>query len=227
MTATLPFIQEAFDRFNKLCFEGSLPPIPVKLVKARTFLGKVTYTGKRSIFGNVARYENYCLRISTSFDLTQRELEDVVIHEMIHYFIAVNGIRDTSAHGEVFRKMMRTLNENFGRNICVRHHGCEGAMPQPRDTQIRANWLCVTQLIDGNWGITSCAKTKVFEIHRGLPKYYRLKSLEWYGSLDPFFNRYPRSIKPRIYKISRADLDEHLKDSVRLSCDGHTIKPVL
>lgn len=48
-------------------------------------------------FGNVVRYENYCIRISTAFDLSERELEDVGIHEMVHYYIAVNNIRDTSA----------------------------------------------------------------------------------------------------------------------------------
>jgi len=224
MTATIPFILETFSKYNNLCFEGKLPPIPVKLTRARTFLGKVTYVGKRDIFGNVVRYEKFCMRVSSSFNLTEAELEDVVIHEMIHYYIALNNIKDSSVHGTVFRRMMETINREFGRNITIRHRSEEGAPSQQKE-EYRANWLCVTQLQDGSWGITSCAKTRVFEMHRSLPKYYRLKSLEWYGSIDPFFNRYPRSIKPRIYRITRAELDEHLKDSTLLKCDGHTIEP--
>jgi len=225
MRATVPFIQQAFSKFNALCFGGMLPPIPIKLANARTFLGKVTYVGRRDFFGKVVSYENYCMRISTFFDLPEDELEDVIIHEMIHYHIALNKIKDSSTHGKVFRNMMETINTRFGRNITVRHHSESSAQASARQEEYRANWLCVTQLDDGSWGITSCASTRVFEMHRNLPKYYRIKSLEWYGSIDPFFNRYPRSIKPRIYRITRAELDEHLADSTPLKCDGHTIEP--
>ena len=224
MIPDLPFIRLTYDKFNSLCFEGALPPIPFKLTSARTFLGKVAYKVRRDIFSG-ARYTDYCMRISTSFDLPEAEWEDVVIHEMIHYCILVNGLRDTSTHGQVFRRMMDEINSKYGRHITVQHRCKEGSAPS-REDEFRANWLCVTQLQDGSWGITSCARTRVFEIHRGLPKYYRLSSLAWYGSIDPFFNRYPRSIKPRIYKITRAELDEHLKDSTPLKCDGHTIEPI-
>lgn len=44
--------------------------------------------------------------------------------------------------------------------------------------------------------------------------------MEWYLSGDPFFGRYPRSTTPKIYRIAEAELSEHLKDAVRLRCDG-------
>jgi len=187
-------LQEIFSKYNDLCFEGNLPPIPFKLVKARTFLGK---------------YTRDCIRISTSFDLTERELEDVVIHEMIHYYIAFRRLRDTSPHGVVFRRIMGTINEEFGRNITVRYR-CKAGCESPRRDEPRENWICVTQLEDGKWGVTSCIETRVPEMKRNLPKHYRLRSMEWFRSTDPFFNRYPRSYKPRIYKITRAELDGHL-----------------
>jgi len=225
MKATLPFVLETFEKFNALCFEGSLPPIPVKLTAAGTFLGKVTYVGRRNLLGRVSKYENYTMRISTLFDLPAKELEDVVIHEMIHYYIALKGIRDTSVHGTVFRSMMENINSRFGRNISVRHNAASSQV-SAKTEQIRANWLCVTQLENGEWGVTSCAKTRIFELYRALPKYFRLKSMAWYGSFDPFFNRFPRSQKPSIYKISREELDKHLSDAQPLQCDGRRIHPV-
>lgn len=120
MLANPQFILDTFTRYNELCFGGTLPPIPIKLTKARTFLGKLTYVARRNFFGKVIRYENFCLRISTLFDLPERELEDVVIHEMIHYYIAMNRIKDTSTHGKVFKAMMRQINAEFGRDIKVR-----------------------------------------------------------------------------------------------------------
>jgi len=225
MRATVPFIQSSFSKYNELCFEGKLPPVPIKLSRARTFLGKMTYVGVRSLFGKIVRFENYCLRISTCFDLPENELEDVVIHEMIHYYIALNNIKDTSAHGQVFRNMMDKLNTEFGRHISVRHYG-KGLADIPGQGGPRECWICVTQLQDGNWGLTSCIRARVFEMHRNLPRCYRLKSLEWYFSTDAFFSRYPRSRKPRIYRVSRAELDEHLTDAIHMSCDGRTIGPV-
>jgi len=119
MIATEQFILESFSSFNHLCFEGVLPPIPVKLTKARTFLGKITYVGRRNFFGRIVGYEKYVMRISTYYNLCENELEDVIIHEMIHYYIALNGLKDSSAHGKIFRKMMSDINARFGRHITV------------------------------------------------------------------------------------------------------------
>jgi hypothetical protein len=46
---------------------------------------------------------------------------------------------------------------------------------------------------------------------------------KWYSSTDPFFNRYPRAIKVKIYRIAAEDLEKHLQDAVPLIRNGHTI----
>lgn len=51
------------------------------------------------------------------------------------------------------------------------------------------------------------------------PKYYQIKEMKWYGSFDPFFNRFPRAKTPKVYKITEEELSEHLQDSVPLKCD--------
>jgi len=219
MKPTVTFVSDSFARFNDLYFGGILVPLKIVLTNARTFVGKLTYVQRPSLFGLHMQRENYTMKISTAFDLPENELEDVIIHEMIHYYIASCNIKDTSAHGTVFRSMMNGINAEYGRNITVRHHSKAGELTQPK-TKIRDNLLCVTQLCDDNWGITSCAMSRVLEIDKKLPKYYHLKSKEWYSSVDPFFNRYPRSITPKIYKITRTELDEHLSDAVKLELDS-------
>ena len=98
MTPTIPYIQSCFDEFNARFFASSLPPIPIKLSNARTFLGKVTFTRRRSwLFGPV-RNENFVLRINTRIDLPEDLIQDTILHEMIRYYIAVNQLRDTSSH---------------------------------------------------------------------------------------------------------------------------------
>lgn len=225
MIATLPFIQETFDHFNKLCFEGELPSVPIILSKARTFLGKMEYKGKRGLFGLVTSNYDFKIKISTIFDLSREELEDVVIHEMIHYYIAYRNIKDTSVHGEVFRRIMETINQKYGRHIEVRHrYKPEEIIARPTSPEFRKHYLCVSTFKDGTQGITVCASTKIFEIYKKIPRYYDITSMDWYGTIDPFFNRFPRSNTPKIYRINKEDLAEHLKDAIKLRCDGSVIE---
>ena len=226
MIADVPFIQKSFDRFNALCFEGALPAVPIVLTKAGTFLGKMEYKSRRDFFGIISSHYDYRLKISTGFDLSQEELEDVVIHEMIHYYIAYRNLRDSSAHGETFRRIMESINQKFGRHITVRHRSEPGQnLVRSGREQIKKRYLCVSTFPDGNKGITVCASTKIFELYRLLPKYYRISKMEWYGSIDPFFNRFPRANTPKIYKITEEELSEHLRESVPMKCDGHTLEP--
>ncbi len=227
MIASIPFVQKTFDRFNTLCFEGVLPTVPVVLTRAGTFLGKMEYKSKRNLFGIISSHYDFRLKISTGFDLSQEELEDVVIHEMIHYYIAYRNLRDSSVHGEIFRRMMETINKKYGRHISVRHHGNPMQnLVKDGNTQYKKHYLCVSTFPDGKKGITVCASTKIFELYRLLPKYYGITKMDWYGSLDPFFNRFPRANTPKIYKITEEELSEHLQESVPLKCDGHTIGPL-
>ena len=225
MTATLSFIQQTFDRFNALCFEGALPPIPIVLTKARTFLGKVEYRGVRGLFGLVTANRDFRMKISTSFDLPREELEDVVLHEMIHYYIAWKGIRDSSVHGDVFRNIMKQLNARYGRHITVRHKAKDGQLPEKISTKASRHYICVTTFRDGVRCVTVAASTKIFELHRFFSRCPDIVRLQWYGSLDPFFDRYPRSRTPKAYKIKPDELELHLKDAVAYDCDGHTLTP--
>ena len=209
MTATIPFIQETFDRFNALCFEGELPAVPIVLTKAGTFLGKLEYKSRCGFFGMVPSHYGFRLKISTGFDLSESELEDVVIHEMIHYYIAYRNLRDTSAHGRTFRRIMEDINSRFGRHITVRHR----AEPQ-RNLVRRSHNVCVSTFEDGKLGVTVCASAWVPKLERLLPLHYRVAKMEWFESRDPFFNRFPRAHTPKIYRVTKEELAEHLPDSV-------------
>ena len=225
MTATVPFVRKTFDRFNALCFEGVLPAVPIVLTRAGTFLGKMEYKTRRNLFGFVTSYCDFRLKISTGFDLSEEELEDVVIHEMIHYYIAYRNLRDTSVHGETFRRIMETINRKYGRHITVRHHSKPHQnLVREGNTERRKHYLCVSTFPDGRKGITVCTSEKISGIYRLLPNYYRISKIELYCSTDPFFNRFPRSKTPKIYKITAGDLEEHLKESVQLKCNGRTIE---
>ena len=204
MIATVPFIQDTFDRFNALCFDSSLPAVEIVLTRAGSFLGKMEYKSRRDFFGIITSHYDFRMKISTGFDLPQDELEDVVIHEMIHYYIAFRNIRDTSAHGEAFRRMMDIINRKYGRHIRVRHQGASACGAGERE-----NAVCVSTFADGKKGVTVCSYAKISELYRLLPKYYRIEKMEWYRSRDTFFNRFPRARTPKIYRITEEELSGH------------------
>ncbi len=119
MVPTIPYIQSRFDEFNARFFAGALPPVPIKLSNARTFLGKLTFTKRRKWLFGEWTYSNFVLRINTRFDLPEQLIEDTILHEMIHYYIAVNQLRDTSTHGRLFRQEMKRINAEGNRHITI------------------------------------------------------------------------------------------------------------
>ena len=119
MVPTIPYIQSRFDEFNARFFAGALPPVPIKLSNARTFLGKLTFTKRRKWLFGEWTYSNFVLRINTRFDLPEQLIEDTILHEMIHYYIAVNQLRDTSMHGRLFRQEMKRINAEGNRHITI------------------------------------------------------------------------------------------------------------
>ena len=86
MKATIPYLEKRFEEFNRQMFAGRLPKIPIELSNAKTFLGQCVFQKRRRLLGKVEHY-NFRLRISQRFDLSEQELEDTLIHEMIHYYM--------------------------------------------------------------------------------------------------------------------------------------------
>ena len=120
MKPTVPYLEAKFDEFNALMFGGRLPRIPVALSRAVSYVGLCTYKIRRRLFGK-NEYYDFRIRVSTKFDLPEQELEDVLIHEMIHYALRLDGIKDTSAHGKAFRQLKDHINRTYGRHVTISH----------------------------------------------------------------------------------------------------------
>jgi len=93
------------------------------------------------------------------------------------------------------------------------------------EQKVKPHYVCVSTFNDGHKGITVCAKTRLFEIHRALTHANVISKVEWYGSTDVFFNKYPNSQTAKVYKVTEKELQEHLKNAVALVCDGRVIQP--
>lgn len=215
------YVEKKYREYNDMCFGGKLPMLPVRMSTAKTFLGAVRFKKKKDFWGRLVYYD-FELVISVKYDLPEREVEDTIIHEMIHFYIYYNKLKDTSTHGTIFRKMMNEINARYGRHITISHKN--DAAQTATDVQKKVRVICVTELQNGERGVTICARTRVFEINRNIPKYYKIKSMTWYVSMNPFFGRYPNSITPKIYKISATELDSALVGAVKMKFDGNVFR---
>ena len=208
MIPTVVYLEERFDTFNRMCFDGALPRIPIRLSGARSFVGRLQYKPVRDWLGRVVRYEDFVIRISTRFDLSEAEIEDTLIHEMIHYWIAWKGLKDSSTHGRLFRARMKEINEQYGRHITISHKSSPEELD--RDTRVRTHVFCVSQLNDGRTAVTVCAQTRIRAIRRAFGWSPTLRATAWYRSTDPWFNRFPRCRTPKLFPVDPAELQPHL-----------------
>lgn len=199
-------------------FEGELPRIPIELSDAKTFLGKCVFKKHRNAFGKTV-LSDFKLRFNTRIDLSERELEDIILHEMIHYYIGYNQLDDSSAHGPLYRQIMNNINSKYGRNITVSHKSSNEQKEQLQDKRIRFHVVAVVKFHDGRTGIKVLPR-----VVRSIRYYYNqvllspeISSIDLYMSNNVFFNRYPNSSALKVHFIENETIVEQLKDAEKMA----------
>ncbi len=219
MKATIPYVEKKFEEFNQLMFDGKLPKLPIELSDAKTFLGLCVYKKRRTILGRTECYD-FKLRISTRIDLVEAEVEDIIIHEMIHYYIGYNNLKDSSAHGRVFRHIMNTINEKFGRHIKISHKLTKEEKEQLYDTKRRWRVVAYVTFNDGRTGVKVLPRImpRIANYYNAVSRESSVESIELYMTNNPFFNRYPSSSAFRVHYIDKAEADKHLQGAEKMGC---------
>ncbi len=111
---TIGLLRSLFYVLNRDYFGSDLPEPRFILTRSRTILGQ--FCCKRKPFGRGTK--DHTIKVSTYYDITEETLRDIVAHEMIHYNLELNNIRDSSPHGWMFRWEMARLNA-AGLNISI------------------------------------------------------------------------------------------------------------
>ncbi len=219
MIVTLEYLRQRFREFNALCFNSRLPEPILRVGHARTMLGCVRYKKERTWLGSM-RISELTLSISSFYNLTQEELDDTILHEMIHLDIICNHKHRDRAHGSLFRQIMNDINLRFNRHINISHRGAL----QQAEPQKCQNIIAVTEFQDGEIGLTRASLSRLFELERQIPKIQEVRNVKWYHSRNPFFNRFPRSLKPKFYRINQDILNSELQDAIRVEFIDGKIK---
>lgn len=217
MKPTLQFVREKFREYNQLIFHGALPELPIELSDAKRFIGVCRYK-KRELDDGIIELYDFRLSINTRIDIPEEEIEDTIIHEMIHYFIGINRIEDSSSHGPMFQHLMKSINEKYGRHVSISHKGTKDEAEQAIDTRAKWRVIAVVSFFGGRKGIKVLPRVteRVLDYRKGVQKATGVESVEFYLCNDPFFNRYPTSASLKVYHITIEDLNVHLDNAKKV-----------
>ncbi len=225
MKPTIPYLKQKFDEFNTLCFGGKLAPLPIKLSDAKTYMGNVSYRKRRKINGQWEYYD-FTMRINTRIDTSEEELEDTLLHEMIHYYLYANHIDDGKPHGPHFRQMMQTLNERYGRHITISHKSTQESRAQMLGTKPTKHIFGIITTKNGERYVKVVPRiqSRVLYFHNEMMRTDKISSIQWYFSNDPYFNQFPSSVSMRVFYFDEEEMTQHLKGAIKIHCDGKSLR---
>ena len=103
-----------FHKYNNEYFNGMLPPPEVKTISSLKIIGRFEYD-----YDSECPMYNQVIKITNAYDLTMKQFRDVLVHEMMHYYLAYVGIDVRCDHGEDFNRVSAIYNHRYGLNITV------------------------------------------------------------------------------------------------------------
>lgn len=222
MRVTRDFAISCFTRFNDLLFDSRLPLIPIEINSSRKAMGMFVFP--TICPGPHSNHVSRCrLKISNRFDLPSNQLEDIIIHEMIHYYLWVTDVSDNAPHGYAFRKIMNRINRTHGRAISVSHRLT--SKTQATDTRKTNNYIIVVQWNDGRLNMAKVTRSFIFEMHRICNMLPDVKKCSWYWSTNSWFNRFPAVRSAKLYNLSQDDFRLYFSDAISCRCDGRIFQP--
>ncbi len=187
-----------FDRFNRDYFQKALPVPAFVLSKGRTQLGK--FSCKYAVMHK--RPKECKIALSTYYEMSERQAANVLLHEMIHYYIAYTGVKDTAPHGEVFCSIANVLNKKYGWKISVSTSTAgwkvaEGS--KVRQKRVGVYLILAAETSDGIYFLSVVTPSYARELDDSLKKSREIRHYAWYISQDSYFSDFPkvRSLRGR------------------------------
>lgn len=180
------WLSDNFRQLNTRYFGGELPCPRFHIGRSRTRLGSLSY--KRGFMSP----QTFTLSMSNYYNQTENQFRNVLLHEMIHLYIAAKGIRDTSAHGTVFRKIMACLNgEGWDISVTTSMRGTPKAQTNQEGTG-RQHLVLAIETTDGRRFLSSVNPRFAKTLDKRLRRTGEVSRYAWYTSDDRWFEDMPR-----------------------------------
>ncbi|MBR4897546.1 MAG: SprT-like domain-containing protein [Prevotella sp.] len=104
-----------FDTCNMEYFEGKLLFPQFGLLHSYRTCGYFHCDYEQGWFSR--ELYNFKISITDYYDFTPKQFRDIMVHEMIHYYLAYFGLDKSCSHGREFKKMAKRLNQSYNLNV--------------------------------------------------------------------------------------------------------------
>jgi hypothetical protein len=111
MKVCLSEIANKFYDFNLAYFNGILPKPNFELIDSFKYFGYFECEKNGGVIYNPT------IKISKNYDYTSEQLKNILVHEMLHYYLAYIRKDVKVKHGKAFRMEANMLNEQYRLNI--------------------------------------------------------------------------------------------------------------
>lgn len=118
MKPTKTILTKKFEKFNEIFFDNSLPSIDIHVNNSKLHFGVFTETIVWSGRRIQSRHPLH-ITISKYYSMTEKMIDETLIHEMIHYYISYNNLRDTGTHGVIFKRMADKISNSSEYEITI------------------------------------------------------------------------------------------------------------
>jgi len=115
MVLTTKFIEDNFRRFNADYFDGKLITPMFAVSNKKMAFGTLQVGNKRS-----TKEVTYKMSVSDYYIRSEQDIQNTILHEMIHLYIRQNGLRERGdAHGKLFQSIADKINKH-GWNVTTK-----------------------------------------------------------------------------------------------------------
>ena len=120
---------------NRQYFDHKLRTPKFGLIHSFRILARFEYNRKK---GKADKNKRFLF--SDYFDFDEETFRNIMVHEMIHYYLFLYGTNDKCDHGADFKAMAQELNQKYGLNITTTLNASN--IPNSPNAPKRSWWRC-------------------------------------------------------------------------------------
>ena len=113
MIADFNTMPQMFWECNEKYFNNELPTPKFDLINKTSILARFEFFKEKK----GVKIKHKKILFSDCYDFDEKVFENLMVHEMIHYYLAWNEVNNPCGHGKEFMEKANELNEKYGLNI--------------------------------------------------------------------------------------------------------------
>ena len=153
--------------------------------------------------------------MSTHYQFSERQAQNILLHEMIHFYIAFKNIKDKSAHGPVFKHLMNKFNTEFGWELTIsvntKDYKTNETIGSSKAKKIKERLILGIEQNDGTCFLSVVNPHYALKIQNDIKRTTHKLKYCWYKSSDERFSNFSTVRSLRGVKTTREEFEEIIK----------------